>query len=183
MISHKGVQPDETKIEAMLAWPRPTNQKQLRGFLGLTGYYRKFVKGYASIAAPLTDLLKLDAFNWNIKAEQAFEQLKEALTQAPILQLPDFNKPFILETDASTYAIGAVLLQDGHPLAYFSRKLCPRMQRASTYLRELFAITSSIAKWRHYLLGSKFYIHTDQQSLRKLNATGHTNPRATVLFD
>lgn len=134
----------------------------------MTSYYRKFVKGYASITGPLTDLLKNDAFKWDEKAKSAFLYLKQALTQAPILALPDFNKPFILETDASTFATGVVLLQDKHPIAYFNKKLCPRMQKSSTYIRELFSITSAVAKWRHYFLGSKFYIYTDQQRLRNL---------------
>lgn len=168
IISANGVQPDNNKISAMLPWPQPLNQKQLRGFLGLTGYYRRFVRGYALIAAPLTDLLKQDAFLWTDVATNAFLQLKEALTQAPVLALPDFNKSFSLETDASTFAVGAVLIQDNHQIAYYSKKLCPRMQKASTYLRELFAITSAVAKWRHYLLVSRFYIYTDQQSLKNL---------------
>lgn len=91
-----------------------------------------------------------------------------ALTQAPVLSIPNFTKQFIIETDASTVAVGAVLPQDKHPIAYFSKKLCPRMQKASTYIRELYAITTTIAKWRHYLLGGKFLICTDQQSLRSL---------------
>lgn len=82
--------------------------------------------------------------------------------------LPDFSKPFSLETDASIFYVGVVLLQEGHPISYFSKKLFPRMQKASTYVRELFVITSTIAKWRHYLLGTKFYIYTDQQSLKNL---------------
>lgn len=168
VISAQGVQPDTNKIEAMLSWSQPLNIKQLRGFLGLTGYYRKFVKGYAAIAAPLTDLLKQDAFSWNDKAQNAFVKLKNALTEVPVLALPDFNKYLSLETDASTYAIGTVLSQDNHSIAYFSRKLCPRLQKASTYLKELFAITAAVAKWRHYLLRRKFYIYTDQQSLQNL---------------
>lgn len=127
VISEKGVQPDASKIEAMVSWPQPGNLKQLRSFLGLSGYYRRFIKGYALIAAPLTDLLKAEAFKWSDKAEEAFQSLKMALTQAPVLSLPDFTKQFIIETDASMVVVGAVLLQDKHPIAYFSKKLCPRM--------------------------------------------------------
>lgn len=168
VITSEGVIPDNAKIEAITSWPTPFNIKQLRGFLGLSGYYRKFVKGYACIASPLTDLLIHDAFKWSEKAERAFKQLKESLVQAPVLSLPDFSNSFSLETDASLYSIGAVLLQDNHPISYFSKKLCPRMQKASTYIREHFAITFAIAKWRHYLLRAKFYIYTDQQSLKNL---------------
>jgi hypothetical protein len=140
------------KIQAVLNWPTPANIKQLRGFLGLTGYYRRFVRAYANIAAPLTDLLKKDSFLWNPEADTAFRQLKKAMTEAPVLGLPDFSQPFIVETDASGIGVGAVLAQNGHPIAYFSKKLAPTMQKQSAYTRELLAITEALAKFRHYLL-------------------------------
>lgn len=168
VISSTGVAVDPDKIKTIQQWPVPTNVKQVRSFLGFTGYYRRFIKHYASIAGPLTDLLRKDAFNWTDTQVQAFEQLKDLLSSTPILRLPDFSKPFIIETDASGTGIGAVLSQDKHPLAYFSKKLCPRMQQASTYHREMYAITQAIAKWRQYLLGQRFTIITDQQSLKSL---------------
>ncbi|OMO81561.1 reverse transcriptase [Corchorus capsularis] len=168
IISGLGVAVDHSKIDAILAWPVPTFIKKLRVFLGLTGYYRKFVRGYASLAAPLTDLLKKDNFIWSAEATKAFESLKHVLVTAPVLAIPDFSQPFVLETDASMTAIGAVLSQHGHPIAYFSRKLNPQMQTASAYAREMFAITESVKKWRQYLLGRPFLIYTDQQSLRNL---------------
>ncbi|GAV67265.1 hypothetical protein CFOL_v3_10771, partial [Cephalotus follicularis] len=97
IVSAAGVQADPNKIEAMTKWPTPTNIRQLRGFLGLTGYYRRFIKGYASLAEPLTELLKKDAFVWSKFAEQAFEELKDAMTVAHLLILPDFNKEFVVE--------------------------------------------------------------------------------------
>ena len=99
----------------------------MRGFLGLNGYYRRFIKGYSTITSPLTELFEKDAFSWSMTAEQAFHNLKTVLSSAPVLALPDFQKPFLLKTDASWSAIGAGLSQDGDPIAYFSKKLSPRM--------------------------------------------------------
>lgn len=132
LISDGFLKADPTKLEAMTAWPKPKNIKQLQGFLGLTGYYRRFIAHYALIAAPLTDLLKKDAFAWSPEAEESFRELKEAMTSASVLRLPDFDCPFCVET-ASDTGIGAVLLQENHPIAYFSKKLGPRRRVASTY--------------------------------------------------
>jgi hypothetical protein len=140
----------------------------LRGFLGLTGFYRKFVKQYSTLAAPVTALLKKDSFDWTTDANQAFEQLKLAMSAAPVLALPNFAEKFILEIDASGTGMGAVLIQNSHPICYYSKPFCPRLLAASTYVRELCAITSAVKKWRTYLLGGTFIIHTDQRSLKEL---------------
>lgn len=122
IVSGSGVSMDKSKIQAVLDWSRPMNIKQLRGFLGLTGYYRKFIRSYAAIALPLTNLLKKDNFNWSEQAEQAFVNLKDAVTSAPVLALPNFQQPFVLETDASGTGIGAVLSQGGHPIVFFFKE-------------------------------------------------------------
>lgn len=168
VISAHGVAPDPEKIQAMLAWPVPTSPTALRGFLGLTGFYRKFIRGYATVASPLTTLLRKDNFKWSPTADLAFQTLKTMMTHAPVLSTPDFSIPFTLETDALASAIGAVLLQQGHPIAYYSKTLCPQLQYSSTYVRELYAITSVVRKWRHYLLGSSFIILIDHKSLKDL---------------
>lgn len=145
-VSALGVAMNKDKVQAVLQWPCPQTLKQLRGFLGLTGYYRRFIKGYAVIANPLTNLLK-DSFTWDDSATLAFERLRTTLTQAPVLALRDFSKPFVLETDASGMGFGVVLSQDSHPIAFFSKKLNATMQKQSTYAREFYAITAAIAKF------------------------------------
>ncbi|GAU35886.1 hypothetical protein TSUD_383780 [Trifolium subterraneum] len=132
------------------------------------GFYRKFIQHYASIAHALTELLKKDSFIWSDAAQIAFDNLKEAMTKAPVLVLPNFDQDFQINTDASGLGMGAVLSQNGHPIAYFSKKFCPKLLSASTYVRELCAITTAVKKWRTYLLGRRFTIHTDQRSLREL---------------
>lgn len=103
VISGKGVQADPQKIEAMIKWPIHTSLKALRGFLGLTGYYRRLVKDYGKIAKPLTNLLKKGSFDWNEEATQAFNVLKSMMAQTHVLALPDFTKPFVIETDAAGF--------------------------------------------------------------------------------
>ena len=157
---------DPTKIEAMQGWPKPTNVKLLRGFLGLTGYYQKFVQDYGKISAPLTFLLKKVAFQWSDKASAAFDKLKVAMTTTSVLALPDFSRPFIIEADASGVGIGAILMQDGRPLAYTSKALSPSDQNMSTYDKEMLAIVRAATRWRPYLIGQRFQIKTDHKSLK-----------------
>lgn len=152
----------------MVQWPTPTSVKELRGFLGLTGFYPKFIRNYASITTPLTTLLCKDAFEWTEDSQAAFDQLKMAMTCAPVLALPNFSEPFVVETDASRTTMGAVLMQKGHPIAFFSKVFGPRLTHASTYIRELYAIVVVVRKWRLYLLGRSFTILIDHKSLQEL---------------
>jgi hypothetical protein len=169
VISSAGVATEPSKIDAVLSWKKPVNLKQLRGFLGLTGYYRKFIAHYGVIARPLTELLKKGVqFIWTPAADQAFQLLKQMLAQAPVLAVPDFKQQFVLETDASNTGIGAVLMQNSHPIAYLSKHLCPRNQALSVYEKECLAILMAIDKWRQYLLHQKFLIRTDHKSLLHL---------------
>lgn len=168
VISEEGVQAEFEKLSAIYEWPTPTLFTTLRAFLDLTGFYRRFVQNYAAIASPLTDLLKLPRFSWNSLAAAAFDNLKAAMMKLPLLNLLDFSLPFEVTTDASGTAIGAVLFQQHQPIAFFSRKLSPRMTASSTYLRELYALTEAVKKWRQYLLGHTFKIFTDHKSLKSL---------------
>ena len=168
IISQEGVAADPEKLKVVQSWPPPHNLTALRGFLGLTGFYRRFVRHYASIAEPLTSLLKTNAFCWNERALEAFQALKTAMTTLPVLGIPNFDQTFEVTTDASNSAVGAVLSQQSHPIAFFSRKLCPKMRAASAYEREMFAVTAAVKKWRHYLLGRHFFIYTDHRSLKEL---------------
>ena len=168
IVTTGSVGPDGSKIETMISWPTPRSVKELKGFLGLTVFYRKFIRDYAFLASPLTDLLCKDAFQWSPQAQDAFDKLKEAMSTTPVLALPDFTRTFVVQSDASSTAMGAILSQNQKPVAFFSKKFCPRMMQASTYLRELYAITTTIKKWRQYLLGNYFIIQTDHKPLKDL---------------
>lgn len=181
------VRPEVAKSQAVADFPPPTTKKDVRAFLGLTGYYRRFVPDYATIALPLTDLTRKAAPNsvvWTAECDTAFTELKRRLTSAPVLKSPDFDREFILQTDASERGIGAVLSQravDGeeHPIAYYSRKLLPREERYATVEKECLAIKLGVQAFRVYLLGRKFVVQTDHRSLEWLHRLKENNARLT----
>lgn len=166
VISAKGVHTEENKIQSITSWPTPNNLIKLRGFLGLTRYYMRFIQGYSKICKPLIDLLRKDAFVWNKDVQQAFDNLKSNMSQPPVLALPNFEKPFTIETDASAQGMGAMLLQEGHPIAFISKAFSPNNALLSAYERELLEVVFAVNKWQHYLMSLPFVIKTDEQSLK-----------------
>jgi len=176
-IGAKGLQVMPEKVKAVSEWPRPESASDIRSFVGLCGFYRRFVKDFSKIAAPLTDLTKDDVkFNWGPAQQSAFDELKAAILSAPILLLPDEaaarsgQRPYTVHTDASDFAVGAVLQQDqGHglqPIAYLSHKLLSAESNYAVHEKELLAIVQACEEWRHYLHGTKFRICTDHNSLK-----------------
>jgi len=166
IVSHEGVKVDPSKIKAIKEWKIPTSIKHLRGFLGLTGYYRKFIKNYGRIVAPITTLLKEDAFSWTLEATKAFQHLKEAMCQVPVLATPDFTKTFIVECDASGNGIGVVLMQDEKPIAFESPPIKGKFLSKAIYEKEMLAILHALKKWQPYLMGRHFKVKTDHDSLK-----------------
>jgi len=141
VVSSSGVEVDDEKVEAIRSWPTPKSISDVRSFHGLASFYRRFVRNFSSLAAPLTEVIKKEKpFIWGIKQEEAFKILKEKLSSTPLLQLPNFEKMFEIECDASGVGIGAVLMQEGKPIAYFSEKLRGAPLQYSTYDKELYAL-------------------------------------------
>jgi hypothetical protein len=168
IISSQRVATDPKKTQVMMQWPTPANVTELKGFLGLTGYYRKFVQGYGMLARPLTNLLKKKQFYWDAAAQGALDTLKKAMTSTPILAMPDFNKQFIVETDASDVGLGVVLMQGDRPIAFPSKPLGQSNKFLSIYEKEFLALIKAVDKWRPYLQRQEFLIKTDHRSLAYL---------------
>src|SRR5919206_993985 len=200
VVGRDGIKTSEKLIEKIKNYPTPKNITELRGFIGLASYYRKFIKNFSQIAKPLTELLrgvkyekdvkrktqnkKIDITqNWKNTQEKSFNELKEKLTQAPILMYPKWDREFILQTDASNIALGAVLSQIGddkkeHPIGYASRSLTQPEQNYSTNELESLAVVWGVKKFHHYLYGRKFKIITDHSALKFMDNTDLTGRRA-----
>jgi hypothetical protein len=168
IISASGVAMDPAKVQAVADWPVPRSARAVRGFLGHAGYYRKFIKEFNSVAVPLTALLRKEGFSWSAEGEAAFTALKTAVTTAPVLTVPDFGQPFVVECDASTHVFGAVLIQGQHPVSFFSRPVAPRHRSLAAYERELIGLVLAVCHWRPYLWGRRFRVRTDHFSLKFL---------------
>jgi hypothetical protein len=168
VISADGVAMDVDKVTAVTAWPTPQSPRALRGFLGLAGYYWKYIRDFGLIAAPLTCLLRRDAFSGDEEATTAFAALKRALMTGPILQMLDFDMPFMVDCDASGIGFGAFLHQDEGPLAFFSRPFAARHNKLAAYERELIGLVQAVRHWRPYLWGRSFRVRTDHYSLKFL---------------
>ena len=182
------VRPQEDKIQAIRDAPRPSTKRQIKSFLGLAGFYRRFIPNFSSIASPLTDLTKKNRpksiKDWQDHHERAFQTLKNRLTSRPILRLPVFQegKPFVLRTDASDIGLGAVLLQDFEgegrlPIAYASKKLLPRKRNYSVKEKECLGIIWGVEKFRKYLYGVEFLLETDHKPLSYMQTAKVLNPR------
>lgn len=171
IVSEEGLRPDPEKISAISNYPQPTNIKDVRRLLGLAGWYRRFIPDFASISAPITSLLKKTKmkFDWTDQAQQAFEQIKTRLSSSPVLANPDYEKPFIVQTDASDVGIGGILIQgEGEServIAYWSQKLSSAQRKYQTTERECLAVITAIEKFRPFIEGCRFTVITDHASL------------------
>ena len=178
---------ESSKIEAIKRMPVPRTKKGVRQFLGLAGYYRRFIRDFATIATPLTELTRKSApqeVKWSLQAQEAFDTLKAKIASSPVLMCPDMSRMFTLQTDTSDYGIGAVLSQTGedgeeHPVAFFSQKLLPRERRYSTIEKECLAIRMGTQAFRVYLIGKPFVVQTDHRALEWLYKMKDTTSRLT----
>ena len=167
VISAQGVAVDPSNVESVTKWTPPKTVSQIRSFLGLAGYYRRFIENFSKIARPMTQLLKKDEkFKWSAECNQSFEELKKKLVSAPVLILPDQTKDFQVYCDASRQGLGCVLMQEGRVVAYASRQLRPHETNYPTHDLELAAVVHALKIWRHYLIGNRCEVYTDHKSLK-----------------
>jgi hypothetical protein len=178
VVTQGGVKVDPRKVAAVADWPAPQNIHHLRSFLGLTNYFRKFLTGYASVVRPLNALLaKGVPWAWGADCAAAFARVKEALVTAPVLAMPDLNRPFEVVTDASDFCLGACLMQDGHPVAYESRNLNPAERNYHAGEKELLAVVHALRVWRCYLEGVPFVVTTDHSPNTTFQTKQALSPR------
>jgi len=184
VIDDSGLHMMEDKVEAILKWPPLKSVSEVQSFIGLVGYYRKFIRMFSEIAAPLTQLTQKEkTFEWTGTQQQAFDALKKKVSEHPVLILPNPRLPYLVTTDASGFAVGATLSQDqgrgNQPIAFLSKKLLPAESNYPAHEQELLAIIVALKTWRHYLLGAKFNVATDHRSLIYLQTQPHLSARQT----
>ncbi|GJS83804.1 putative reverse transcriptase domain-containing protein [Tanacetum coccineum] len=178
LIDNQGLHVDPAKIEAVKNWTSPTTPTEVRQFLGLAGYYRRFIEGFSKIAKPLTKLTQKNKnYVWSEEQESAFQLLKQKLCEAPILALPEGNDNFVVYCDASLQGLGAVLMQREKVIAYASRQLKPHEENYTTHDLELGAVIFALKIWRHYLYGTKCTVFTDHKSLQHILRQKELNMR------
>ncbi|WVZ80535.1 hypothetical protein U9M48_028004 [Paspalum notatum var. saurae] len=178
ILSEKGVAVDPSKVECVLNWKQPETVTEIRSFLGLAGYYRRFIKDFSKMAKPMTSLTKKNAkYSWSPNCEEAFQSLKISLTTAPVLAQPDVTKPFDVNCDAFSNGLGCVLLQEGRVIAYSSRQLRKHEANYPTHDLELAAVVHALKIWRHYLLGNTCHIYTNHKSLKYILTQPELNMR------
>eukprot|EP00253_Pinus_taeda_P012189 PITA_12189 len=184
VITKDGIAVDPEKIKAIMEWPVPKDVADVRSFMGLAGYYRRFVEGFSKVAFPITSLHKKGKlFHWTPNCQKIFEQLKHLLTAAPILSIADPSKDYVVCTDASKEGLGGVLMQEGRVIAYESQKLKEHEHKYSAYDLELAAIIHALKMWRHYLMGRKFLLHIDHHSLTNYFSQPTLNARQARWVD
>ncbi len=167
-IIQEGLKMDDHKVKAILDWELPRSVPALKSFLGLASYYRKFIKNFTKITTPLTNLLKKssETYEWDGACNEAFETLKGILVKVPVLKLPNFDKDFEMHSNASNFAIRRILVQDGRPVAFKSKKLSATEQRWPTHEKEMWAVIHCLKTWGHYI-GSKYVLMwTDNVTLK-----------------
>ncbi|GMH06275.1 hypothetical protein Nepgr_008115 [Nepenthes gracilis] len=178
VISKEGISVDPMKVEAVVKWNRPTSVTEVRSFLGLAGYYRRFVENFFQIALPLTQLTKKDAkFEWTKDCEESFQMLKDRLTSAPVLTIPNGSGGLIVYYDASKIGLGCVLMQHGRIIAYGSRQLKDHERNYPTHDLKLATVVFALKIWRHYLYGKRFLVYSDHKSLKYLFSQKELNMR------
>ena len=178
IVSALGIQVDEEKVRAIQDWPSLTSVSKARSFHGLASFYRWFVKEISSIATPITEVIKKDiGFKWGEDQEKAFQFIKEKVTHAPLLVLPNSAKTFEVECDALGLGNGVVLMKEGRPIAYFSEKLSWVALKCPTYDKELYVLVRALETLQHYLWPMEFVIHTDHESLKHLKGQHKLNKR------
>ncbi|WVZ76071.1 hypothetical protein U9M48_024073 [Paspalum notatum var. saurae] len=178
ILSEKGVAVDPSKVECVLNWMQPETVTEIRSFLGLAGYYRRFIKDFSKTAKPMTSLTKKNArYSWSPNCEEAFQSLKKSLTTAPVLAQPDVTKYFDMYCDASGNGLGCVLMQEGRVVAYASRQLRKHEANYPTHDLELAAVVHALKIWRHYLLGNTCNLYIDHKSLKYIFTQPELNMR------